>query len=353
MAKQINGIQQVGIGIPNMHEAWKWYRKNFGTDIRVFEEAAPAALMIRYTGGEVHKRHAALAVNMQGGGGFEIWQYTSRTPQLPNFEVLYGDLGIFAAKMRAVDVNALFKQHQENKIEILTQITKDPSGKRHYFVRDPYQNIFEVVEDKYCFKNENKASGGVLGAIVCVSDIEKSLKLYRDILGYDQILHDTLDVSPSDLVGIKGATGKIRRVLLTHSKEKTGGFSKLLGPTQIELVQVFERAPRNIFENRFWGDRGFIHLCFDINDMKDLQKECESKGFPFTVDSSNSFDMGEAAGHFSYIEDPDGTWIEFVETHKVPILKKIGWYLDLRKRDPKKNLPDWIVKAMAFNRVKD
>ncbi len=65
----------------------------------------------------------------------------------------------------------------------------------------------------------------------------------------------------------------------------------------------------------------------------------------------NSFDMGEAAGHFSYIEDPDGTLIEFVETHKVPILKKFGWYLDLRKRDPNKSLPDWIIKTLKFSRV--
>jgi hypothetical protein len=62
--------------------------------------------------------------------------------------------------------------------------------------------------------------------------------------------------------------------------------------------------------------------------------------------------MGEAAGHFSYIEDPDGTLIEFVETHKVPILKKINWYMDLRNRDPKKSLPTWMVRALGFNRVK-
>ena len=59
------------------------------------------------------------------------------------------------------------------------------------------------------------------------------------------------------------------------------------------------------------------------------------------------------AGHFSYIEDPDGTLIEFVETHKVPILKKLGWYLDLRKRNPHKSLPDWIVKTLRFSRVKN
>ena len=79
---------------------------------------------------------------------------------------------------------------------------------------------------------------------------------------------------------------------------------------------------------------------------------CESKGYPFTVDSGNHFDMGEAAGHFSYIEDPDGALIEFVETHKVPILKKFGWYLNLKKRDPNEALPNWMVKAMGLNRVK-
>jgi hypothetical protein len=63
--------------------------------------------------------------------------------------------------------------------------------------------------------------------------------------------------------------------------------------------------------------------------------------------------MGEAAGHFSYIEDPDGTLIEFVETHKVPVIKKLGWYLNLKKRNPNKALPNWMVSTLSFNRVKD
>jgi hypothetical protein len=84
-----------------------------------------------------------------------------------------------------------------------------------------------------------------------------------------------------------------------------------------------------------------------------MEELCTSKGYPFTVDSSNSFDMGEAAGHFSYIEDPDGALIEFVETHKIPIFKKIGWYLDLRKRDRTASLPTWMLKALSVNRQKD
>jgi hypothetical protein len=62
--------------------------------------------------------------------------------------------------------------------------------------------------------------------------------------------------------------------------------------------------------------------------------------------------MGEAAGHFAYIEDPDGTLIEFVETHKVPVIKALGLYLNLRKRDPSKPLPSWIIRMLRFSRVK-
>lgn len=67
---------------------------------------------------------------------------------------------------------------------------------------------------------------------------------------------------------------------------------------------------------------------------------------------TDTFDMGEAAGHFAYIEDPDGTLIEFVETHKIPIIKKLGLYLNLRKRNPHKPLPDYILKALKYSKVK-
>ena len=143
-----------------------------------------------------------------------------------------------------------------------------------------------------------------------------------------------------------------RRVTLTHSKPKSGGFSNLFGKTSIDLLQVLDRKPNTIFENRMWGELGYIHLCFDVENMEYLKERCEKEGFPFTVDSANSFDMGEAAGRFAYVEDPDGTLIEFVEAHKVPILKKIGWYYDLTKRPDQSPLPSIMLWAMGLMRVK-
>ena len=190
------------------------------------------------------------------------------------------------------------------------------------------------------------------GAFIGVSDMERSIRFYAEILGYNTVVYDQSGEF-SDWNGIDGGFGTYRRVLLRHAEKRKGPFSRLLGDTEIELVQSTARTPRKIFENRFWGDLGYIHLCFDIMGMVEMKQFCADKGHPFTVDSSGSFDMGEAAGYFSYIEDPDGTLIEFVETHKIPILKKVGWYLDLRKRKhPEKPLPTWMLKTLGFGRVK-
>ena len=352
----ICGIQQMGIGVANMPEAFRWYRKNFGVDIQVFEEAAEAKLMLPYTGGEPRSRHAALAINLQGGGGFEIWQYTSRTPEPPQKQPLLGDLGLFVAKIKCKNAS---KAHQHLKAlgaDLISEPHTDGRGNAHFFVKGPYGDIFDVVENEVWFKNEGKETGGTFGAVIGVSDIEKSKKFYSEILGYDKVLFEGEDVF-EDLKALPGGDRKVQRVILTHKADKAGGFSKLFGPSEIELIKVVGHEPKKIFEGRFWGDLGFIHLCFDIVGMEALKQKCKDAGHPFTVDSfanlDASFDMGEAAGHFSYIEDPDGALIEFVETHKIPIIKKIGWYLDLRKRELGKPVPNYILKAMAFNRVKD
>ncbi len=347
----IAGIQQVGIGIPDVNEAFTWYRKHFGMDIKVFDDEAEANLMLPYTGGMPHKRHAILALNIRGGGGFEIWQYKSRTPVLPDFQVQLGDTGIFVARMKSSNVKETFIFFKGTQAELLGEVSKAPDGTDHFFVRDPYGNIFEVVEATDWFGDANSHTGGPGGCMIGVTDVEKALKFYSTVLGYDKIVYDKESVF-DDLKCLPGGDSKIRRVLIEHSQPRAGSFSKLLGSSKLELISVQDRTARKIYENRYWGDRGFIHLCFDINGMANMKALCERNGYPFTVDSSGSFDMGEAAGYFSYVEDPDGTLIEFVETHRIPILKKIGWYLDLRKRDPKKSLPNWMLKALSLNRVK-
>jgi len=350
--KIICGIQQMGVGVSNFSEAWKWYRQIFGMDIRVFEEEAIAELMLPHTEGESRKRRAALAMNMQGGGGFEVWQHTGKTPEPHKFEIQIGCLGIFSTKIKSNNISAFYNQLKAKNVNVLGNIEKDPSGNEHFFVKDPYNNIFQVVSESSVYKNEGAFNGGVFGGIIGISDFDKAKAVYSDILGYDEIVYDKEGIF-DDLSSVPGGDQPIRRILLKHSKARKGPFSKLFGPSQIELVIAKSRKAKSIFTGRIWGDLGFIHLCFDVQGMNALRTECELKGFPFTVDSANSFDMGVAAGHFSYIEDPDGTLIEFVETHKLPIIKRLGWYMNLENREPGKPLPNWMINTLAWGRVKD
>lgn len=352
MQKVITGIQQVGVGVANIHEAFDWYRKHFGMDIKVFDDESTAELMLPHTDGMPRIRHAILAMNLQGGGGFEIWQHKGFEPKDANFELMLGDLGIFITKLKSSDIHETYRTYREKGLNILGEMQHDPADNAHFFVKDPYNNIFQVIEEKTIFKPQKSANGGICGCTIGVSDIDRSMKLYAGILGYNTVVYDKNEVF-GDLAELPAGNMSCRRVLLKHSKIRIGPFSALYGPTQIELVQVEGRKPQRIFENRIWGEKGFIHLCFDIVGMDALRNECLENGYPFTVDSSNSFDMGEAAGHFSYIEDPDGTLIEFVETHRVPIIKKLGWYINLKDRKTVKRLPNWMVSTLAWKRVKD
>ncbi|TFH35038.1 MAG: VOC family protein, partial [Bacteroidia bacterium] len=321
------------------------------------EEEAEAKLMLPYTGGKPRLRHAVLAMNLQSGGGFEIWQYKERMAKDPGTEIKLGDLGIYACKMKVKNIDDAIRHFKSLKADIPGEPAEDPLGKRTFFIRDPYNNIFQFVEANDWLMNEKKVNGGSYGAVIGVSDIEKSIEVYSGILGYDRVVYDKRGQF-SDLECLPGGNNSFRRVLLKRSTPFNGAFSRLFGDSVIELVSTEDGKPEKIFKDRYWGDTGFIHLCYDISGMDKLKTHCENSGYSFTVDSKsnhdiNGFDMGAAAGHFAYIEDPDGTLIEFVETLKVPILKKFGLYLDMTKRKPGKNLPVWILKFLRFSRVID
>ena len=106
----INGIQQVGVGTENFNKSWNWLIEMFGADLKILEDDTVAERMLPYTGGQPQQRHASINANLQGGGGFEIWQYSKRKPVPVGFEISVGDLGVFAAKVHCRDIAAFHKE---------------------------------------------------------------------------------------------------------------------------------------------------------------------------------------------------------------------------------------------------
>ena len=344
----ISGIQQIGVGTTDFRKSWNWYIEMFGIDVKILEDDTVAERMLPYTGGVPQQRHACIAVNIQGGGGFEIWQYSKRKPEPCPFKIAVGDLGVFAAKLNCRDIKAFHKQISV-KWQDCTIPETLPDGTPCFYVKDLFGNVFQIVENKKVFIDQGKLTGGMAGAVIGVTDMDKSVKFYSEVLGYNILISDTTGpFSTND--PMPEADKQCRRVIL-KAPERRGAFAELFGDSTIELVQALEHMPRKIYEGRYWGDPGFIQVCFDVTNMKALGKFCESKGHPFTVDScpdGERFDMGDASGHFTYIEDPDGTLIEFVEAHKVSIIKKLGLAIDMGKRNPEKPLPKLLFRLMGL-----
>src|ERR1035437_8509954 len=282
----ISGIRDIGVTGVQTCALPIYYINTFNMDVKILEDDTVAELMLPYTGNKPQKRHASIVINMQGGSGFEIWQYSERTPQKIGFDLHVGDLGICIVKMKSRNVLQTYRELSEKAgVRILGGLSKYIDGSDTFYLQDPFGNTFQIVYDPTVFREEHRSSGGPVGAIVGVSEIDRTLPLYQGILGYDTIISD-MTGHFEDLAGLPSGDQRFRRVLLTHSKPLQGTFSHLFGQSTIELIQALDRKPRKIYEGRYWGDPGFIQICFDVKNMNALKEKCESMGFNFTVDSS-------------------------------------------------------------------
>ncbi|RED92837.1 VOC family protein [Marinoscillum furvescens] len=353
MYKRINGIQHIGVGVLDSEVSQKWYRKFIGMDIPIFDGVAPAPLMDVYTHNETITKRATMILNLQGGCAMEVVNPTSFTPKKVQFEIELGDIGIYINQIKARDVRKAFEHFKTNGAKLLSEVVKMPNGEETFYAEDPNGLIFQIIPGQNFYTKGKHITGGPNGCVVGVSNIDNSLKLYADILGYDKVVYDETGVF-EDYKSLEGGEKQFRRIRLTQSNPPGGGFAKVSADTYIELIQAIDYTPKKIWKGRIWGDVGFVHIGLDVRGMQALGAELDAKGFGFTCDTKDTLDMGGTTRvHCTYIDDPDGILIEMIEVYKIPIIEKLGIFLNVEKRDPLKPLPDFMLKAMRFSRIKD
>ena len=264
--KVICGIQQVGIGVEELIAPWKWYNKVLGFEMKIFDDEGVAERMLPYTGGKPQPRRAVLAFNPRGGGGFEIWQPKGRKVKFPERPLQLGDYGINICKIKSKDVDKSYAHLKTNGATLICEPCLSPFGIKHFYFIDPWNNIFEVEQNDYAFIDEDKTNGGVNGVVIGVKDMEKSIEFYGKLLDYDTVVGDVTGTF-DELGNINGGKDEYRRVMLKRSKPIQGPLSDMMGDSHIELIQCRDAASHvrtGILENRYWGDPGYIHLCFDV-----------------------------------------------------------------------------------------
>jgi catechol 2,3-dioxygenase-like lactoylglutathione lyase family enzyme len=135
---------------------------------------------------------------------------------------------------------------------------------------------------------------------VTVSDLERSLPFYCDLLGLQELERHRLEGE-----GISTMAGKRDVVLqvVRLAAPQTPGIP-------IDLQQYL--APPGSTSNAQLGDVGHAHICFGVSDIDGTCRELRDRGVEL-VSEPVSFELGTGLLKVVFLKDPDGNVLELVE----------------------------------------
>jgi len=136
---------------------------------------------------------------------------------------------------------------------------------------------------------------------IIVSDLEKSIKFYRDILGLK--LNYTNEGGGEEIAKAVGMDGTVymREAHLEAGKD------------HIELIQYVD--PKGKPYDRLPCDVGNMHIAFRVSNIYKLYDELQKKGVKFNTSPVEEKEGPLKGWIWVYLKDPDGVTIEFVEQH--------------------------------------
>jgi len=145
---------------------------------------------------------------------------------------------------------------------------------------------------------------GVHHVCVVVSDMERSLTFYRDLLGMEELMNLKYDADPV-MMGLPGTEPKQHLVMLSA------------GNTIVELIQYIE--PRGKPFDRMPCDFANMHIAFQVDDVSKVYREAAAKGIKSFHKNPNFIaeDGGPLAGYgYVYFRGPDNEILEFIQKPK-------------------------------------
>ena len=152
-------------------------------------------------------------------------------------------------------------------------------------------------------KSTNK-SFSIIGADhtgITVSNLERSLEFWRDVLGFElsHTAHQTGELA-REITGVAGAELKL-------------AVLKAPGGHKIELLEYLAPPDRTKHADLRPCDVGSVHVALTVNDLDAVLQRIAASGWK-TAGKPQTLQSGPNAGkRVVYVRDPDGTTIEFMQ----------------------------------------
>lgn len=135
---------------------------------------------------------------------------------------------------------------------------------------------------------------------VTVSDLERSLAFYRDLLGMKEVERHHLE--GETISKMAGKPGVEMDVVRLEAPETPG--------IQLDLQQYVK--PKGTVFTAELGDSAHAHLCLGVPDLTAAYHELKAEGVEF-VSEPVGFDLGWCVVDVVFFKDPDGFVLELMQ----------------------------------------
>jgi catechol 2,3-dioxygenase-like lactoylglutathione lyase family enzyme len=134
---------------------------------------------------------------------------------------------------------------------------------------------------------------------ICVSDLERSLRFYRDGLGFELVASHRIGDEFDPLLELEGVELESRML------SRDGVTIELLGFVSPDHTGDGERRPMNRL--------GLTHLSLRVDDVEAVAAVIERLGGSVVRTTRTTMDLPAARLDFLYCTDPDGVRIELMD----------------------------------------
>lgn len=135
---------------------------------------------------------------------------------------------------------------------------------------------------------------------VTVSDLERSVAFYRDLLGLQEVERHRLE--GEGISNMAGKPGVVMEVVRLASAETPGVLLDL---------QQYLQPPGSVSDAKL-GDVGHSHICFGVGDIQAACRELRARDVELVSDPV-AFHLSSGVLRVVFLKDPDGYVLELVE----------------------------------------
>ncbi len=139
---------------------------------------------------------------------------------------------------------------------------------------------------------------GIHHTAISTGDIERSLRFYRDLLGFEEVFSSTWEVGTETVDRIVGLKDSSAQVVMLRA-----------GNACVELFQYATPPPKPSDSNRPVCDHGITHLCLQVSDIDAEYERLKAAGMRFHCPPQ----AGGRGLRVTYGRDPDGNVVELLE----------------------------------------